>query len=251
MRFNGTQWEKVDPMSLTDSSLYMVAFDDLLAGAPGATFLYAIIDKIFTRQIEIKGDGWIKSEGFMGVDGGVNGFRFSALDGLLEAIGAKFRDLVVNGGTFNSVNVNGHIDALSGTFRGEVLLQMKTDYGGVQPLIGGLRAYARGHKNTQTTMSWNFSSSIRSVSMVKEGRYEFEFNDYCFAGHIVATGHTSTVPENNNLQIWRREQINIEFSSDYYYSIINGRDSLFVCFDFKDSRDRLVNPEYIEISFLG
>jgi len=97
MRWNGAQWEKVNPMAKGDTALYIAAFDDLLEGAPGATFLYAIIGKIFTRHIIMTQDGVIESSGFNGADGGVNGFRFSAASGLLEAIGAKFRNGIFSG----------------------------------------------------------------------------------------------------------------------------------------------------------
>jgi hypothetical protein len=50
----------------------------------------------------------------------VPGFRFSALKGLLEAIEANFKDIKVNGGTFDEVTVNGTVNATDGVFTGTV-----------------------------------------------------------------------------------------------------------------------------------
>jgi hypothetical protein len=132
MRWNGTQWEKVDPTARSDSALYIAAFDDLLEDAPSARFLTAIVGTIFTRHIEMTGDGEIRSKGFDNINSGVNGFRFTAKDGLLQAIGARFRE-----GTFDSITVTGdstfsgmlqaatgrftgHIEADSGYFKGRI-----------------------------------------------------------------------------------------------------------------------------------
>jgi len=63
-----------------------------------------------TFELEITEGGFIKSAGFNGADGDIPGFLLRAIDGILEAYGARFRNINVTNGTFNAINVT------SGTF---------------------------------------------------------------------------------------------------------------------------------------
>jgi hypothetical protein len=149
MRFTGLTWEKVDPLAMSSSALYLTAMDDLLEGAPGATFLYAIIGKIFTRHIVMTKDGVIESEGFKGVDGNVPGFKFSAANGLLEA----------NGAIFNKATVRGHVEADSGTFNNGVFTNITVTgksilQGEIKPTTGIQISHFWGAFSNRTQNDW-------------------------------------------------------------------------------------------------
>jgi len=171
MRWDGTQWEKVDPMSRSDSALYIAAMDDLLEGAPNATFLYAIIGKIFTRHIVMTQDGMIESSGFDGVNGQTPGFRFSAINGLLEAIGAKFRELTVRGGTFDEVTAidlkvtNGNFSGINADairISGDSSFSGNIDSGVLKVLPSSATSFSLiGPANRDATI--NFMNNVRST----------------------------------------------------------------------------------------
>lgn len=102
---------------------------------------------------EVRGKTMIKSDGFTGVDGNKNGFRFSAAGGLLEAIGAVFRDLTVRGGTFDEVAVKGEIKADTGYFSGELRAADGTFIGTLQAASGSFDGIIRGTLDAKNLIS--------------------------------------------------------------------------------------------------
>jgi hypothetical protein len=97
---------------MNGNSVYMAAFDDLIKDASSARFLYAVIGKIFTREIIMTKDGTLESYGFGDIDEEtgekIPGFRLKAQGGLFEAIKAVLEDLIVNRGTFKDIRVTGN-----------------------------------------------------------------------------------------------------------------------------------------------
>jgi len=93
------QWEKADLMTRSKSALYIVTFGDLLANVTGARFLYAIIGKIFMREIIMTDDGVIESSSFIGANG------------ILEAFGVIFKQDVFSGVlTADQIKITGRVE---------------------------------------------------------------------------------------------------------------------------------------------
>jgi len=99
-----------------ESNPYMQSMADNLNSAPRGRFLSiivqdliaktAMIEKLFTRYVEMSGDGEIISKGFQGINGTVPGFRLKASTGLVEA---------------NKIKTRG-MDAVDATVKGNLLV---------------------------------------------------------------------------------------------------------------------------------
>jgi len=85
MRWNGTQWEKVDPLARGDTALYVSALMDICNGAPNtiATSVFcqlliaqeAFIRELAAEMIRLRENGGIRSEHFLE---GTTGFSLQA-----------------------------------------------------------------------------------------------------------------------------------------------------------------------------
>jgi len=72
----------------------------------------------------------------------------------------------------SGAEISGHIEADSGTFSGNVELNM-AQYGNVRyPLLGGLRAFARGRRMGNGNFHWTLSDNVVAVNRVSVGHFE-------------------------------------------------------------------------------
>jgi len=128
MRWNGCSWEQIpiNASGLFESKPYMDAMVDLTKDAPAGTFMSilannliaaqasidaltaktAFIEKLFSKEMILNGDGIFKTEGFAGVNGNVPGARITAATGLLEAFGAILKNLTVVNGDFTGIDAD-------------------------------------------------------------------------------------------------------------------------------------------------
>ena len=116
----------------------MAAMDDLLKDAPGATFLYAIIGKIFTRELMIDDNGYLESANYSEINKTgylMNASGIKIYNGVIE-IGSKvnnvYQGIIIDGvnkeirsSNFSSQNKtgwklfpDGSVEFNSGLFRG-------------------------------------------------------------------------------------------------------------------------------------
>ena len=117
-------WVRLDPLSSANTSAYTAAMKDFLESGSENAFLFAFIGKLFTKHIVMAAPGIIESDGFAGAGGDVPGYRFTAANGLLEAIEAVFKNITILG--------NSHFegDIISGQ-----LISSNTQVGTVVPSV--------------------------------------------------------------------------------------------------------------------
>jgi hypothetical protein len=119
-QWDGTKWEQLiapTATNRTNADKYLEGTSSLTEGAPDAVFSLAqvrslVAEAVFTtllygKEMVLHSNGVFYTDGFMGVNGNVPGAKITAATGLLEAIGARFKNLTVNNGTFENVTVSG------------------------------------------------------------------------------------------------------------------------------------------------
>ena len=132
-----------------NAALYLEATSEITAGAPQAVFSYAqvaslVADAVFAnllwgKQIVLHDNGVFKTEGF---EAGASGIKITAATGLVEAIGAVFKNITVDekSNFFGNINVGSLIVSNSspdepsfnypvGTTADTIVEAMKTFFG--------------------------------------------------------------------------------------------------------------------------
>ena len=88
----------------------------------------AMIDRIRAGEIEMILPGVIRSQGFTGVAGNTAGYLLRAIDGMIEAYGAKFRNITVDGAsTFNGKITANDESTFNGSLTVNAIIKGKLD----------------------------------------------------------------------------------------------------------------------------
>jgi len=164
------------------------------------------------QHFKLENGGIIQSENHLP---GQNGF---SLDYRGEA---EFNNATVRGHIeANSGSFRGHIEAESGTFSGNVELNM-AQYGNVRyPLLGGVRAFARGSRTGGGVWTWIRSPNIAAVNRLNLGWFEIVVTaDNLINREFIFCAHERVDPvPNNPSNIWYRDQMTVEFNNGRFIS---------------------------------
>jgi hypothetical protein len=161
VRWTGSAWEQLDPLKTENAAFYTAAMKDFLESGSDNAFLFAFIGKLFTKHIIMAAPGIIESDGFQGVNGNVNGYRLTAANGLLEAIGAILKSINVNDGVFNNMTVEGILDA-----------NVSILGGGAAPIVGAVREYIEFEYKNSSVQILKASDGIDNIERVSTGVYK-------------------------------------------------------------------------------
>jgi len=198
------------------------------------------VEVLQAQHIKLENGGIIQSKNYLP---GEKGF-------LLDYNGeAEFNNTTVRGHIeANSGSFRGHIEATSGTFSGNVELNM-TQYGNVRyPLLGGLRAFARGRRGSGVNFSWTLSNNVVAVNRVGVGHFEVIVSaDNLINQEQIARAYESW---DNLSPFWYRNPMRVEFN--HGRSVSQNPFRFHIEFQFRRAANNaLADPVIADIYWMG
>ena len=219
IRWTVNGWVTLDPDDSANSSDYVKAFDDILRYARNAKFSVAFIGRIFARKITMTGDGVIESDGFQGAGGSVQGYRFTAIDGLLEAVSAVFKTIRITGDShFEGDIISGQIFSSNNRIGQD--LPPKT-FSSNENARDVHIYFGRGENTYQTERIGSFPISGtwggRPVSNIVLRTYRASIGQISYTQYIIEITLTDTIPATVITNYWMdasgyRNTLGVRFS---------------------------------------
>jgi len=149
---------------------------------------------------------------------------------------------------FNNTTVRGHIEANSGTFSGNVELNM-AQYGSARfPLLGGLRAFARGRRMGNGDFSWTLSDNVVAVNRVSVGHFEVIVS----AVNLINQEQIARAYEgwDNLSPFWYRNPMRVEFN--HGREVFGNPFRFHIEFQFRRAANNaLADPVIADIYWIG
>jgi len=142
LRWSGSGWEHLDPLSSANTDYYMRAFSDIIDGAEPGVFSYVMAQKIMTLELILNDGGNIHSYNY---NPGVSGFK---------------------------INYNGDVEFNNGVFRSELAARQIRITGNISSGTGHLLKANSVPAEVQATSGWisaGYEGLLKEIRTLAQG----------------------------------------------------------------------------------